>query len=180
MHVVAHAGNEQDKRAVREAHNIHLILADAHGFDEHILFSGGVEDQRDISRRAREAAEKSARRHRPDKYSRVARVPLHPYPVAENRAACVRTRRIDRNNSNAISLPSITGSQPIDKRALPGSGRARHSNDKGPSGIGKNALQEIFRLRIVVFDRRDRAGNGADVSGEYLLGPRFGGCGHRE
>jgi hypothetical protein len=106
-------------------------------------------------------------------------VALHPYAVAENCAACVRARRINRDNSNAIPLRSIAGSQAIDERALPCSGSARHSNHKGPPGVWKNPLQEIFRLRVVVFDRRDRAGNGADVSGAYLLGPRFDGCGHR-
>src|SRR6202043_3992919 len=99
------------------------------------------------------------------------RMALHPYAVTENRAARVWTRRIDRNNSNAIPLPSIIGSQPIDKCAFPSSGRAGHANHKGPPGVGKNPLQEFFCSRVVVLDRRVRAGNSADVSGAHLLGP---------
>ncbi len=72
---------------------------------EHELLSCGIQNQRDIARRARQAAKKSARRHRANKNARVARVALHADAIAQNRAARVRTRRIDGDNPNVISLP---------------------------------------------------------------------------
>ena len=67
------------------------------------------------------------------------------------------------------------GGEAIDERAFARPGRARHANHKGASRKGKNPLQQIFRLRVVVFDRRDGARNGADVSRANLLGPFFDG-----
>ena len=156
LHVVAHARHEQDERAIRKPHDVHFILADAHGFDQHKFVPGGVQNQRHIARRARddslevlevgreverEAAEKPARRHRADENSRVARVALHPYAVAQDRAARVRAGGIDRDNSDVISLPSIASGQPIDERALPSSGRARHADHKGFPGIREKSPQ---------------------------------------
>ena len=135
LHIVAHARHEQDQRAVCETHDIHFILADAHGFDEHVLFSGGVENQRDIARGPREATEKSTRRHRPDENSRIAGVALHAYAVAENRSARVRARGIDGNDANVIPRRSVMCGQTIDQRALSGSGRAGHSNHKRRPGM---------------------------------------------
>jgi hypothetical protein len=103
------------------------------------------------------------------------RVALHPYTVAENRAARVRARRVDGNNSNVIPLRPIVCGQAIDECALSRSRRSGHPNHKSLARVRKNSLDEMFRLRIVILDGRDRTGNGADIASLYLLGPRVDG-----
>ena len=79
-----------------------------------------------------------------------------------------------------ISLRTVMRRQSIDERALPRSRRARHSDHKRVAGVRENPLQEILSPRIVVLNGTNRAGNGADIPGAYLFGPRFSfnECGH--
>ena len=119
-------GTSKTKCAVREAHDVHFVLADAYCFDEDELVSGGVQNQRHIARRPRQAPEKSARRHRTDENARVGGVALHAYAVAENCSARIGTRRIDRNNPHADS-PALDTGQPDDRLACSSPFRARLS-----------------------------------------------------
>ena len=56
LHIVAGAGHEDDDRDVGRADDVHFVLADADRFDDDEALAGGVEHQRDVARRARQAA----------------------------------------------------------------------------------------------------------------------------
>ena len=130
----------RDHVPCREAHNVHLH--NAHGFYEHELFSGSIEDQRESPIAPRQAPEESTHSHRPDKNFRVAGVALHPYAVAENGTTRVRTRRIHRNNSNAI--PLHPNGQPDDRRACSSRpGAPGHSYHEGSPYPEKSVARDF-------------------------------------
>ena len=65
-----------------------------------ILLARGIQHQSDIARGARQAAQKSARRHGTNEDARVAGMSLHANAIAQDRAARVRTRRIEQHQLN--------------------------------------------------------------------------------
>ncbi len=134
LHVVAQAGNEHHQRAVRQAHDIDLILADADRFDEDDVFACCVKQQRNIRGGARQAAEKSAGGHRANENSFVVRVALHANAVAQNRAAGEWAGGIDRDNADRFAFFAITCGEPIDQRALARAGRAGDADHIGAAG----------------------------------------------
>ena len=75
-------------------------LADADGLDENSINAERVEHVGDFARRGGEPAERAARGHRPNEHAGVERDRLHADPVAEQRAAGERRRRIDRDDAD--------------------------------------------------------------------------------
>ena len=103
LHLVAGAGHKRHNRHVGGADDVHFILADADRLDDDDLLSGGVEQQRRVTRRPGEAAQMAARRHAPDEDPLVGGVCLHAKTVAQHGAAGEGTRWIDRNHANRRS-----------------------------------------------------------------------------
>ena len=99
-------GHQHHDRHVGRAHDVDFVLADADGLDEDDVLAGRVEDEGDLARRAREAAEVAARRHAADEHAGVARVRLHADAIAEDRAAAERARRIDRDDADGPAVRS--------------------------------------------------------------------------
>ena len=102
------------------------------------VLAGGVEDERGVAGRAREAAEMAARRHAADEHALVRRMRLHPQSIAEDRAAGERTGGIhgddaDRSSRVRREVPVV---QAIDERALAGAGRAGDADQIGASRAG--------------------------------------------
>jgi hypothetical protein len=96
---------------------------------------------------------------------------LHANAVAKNRAARVRARGIDGDNSHLFSGAAIVRGKTIYQRALPRPGGARDADDVGTACRRENLSQQFFGVRIVVFNRSDSARDAADVSRENLTGP---------
>ena len=86
-------GHQRHDRDVGGPDDVDFVLADADGFDDDDVLAGGVEHERGIAGRARQAAEMAARRHAADEHAVVGRVRLHPQPIAEHRAAGERAGR---------------------------------------------------------------------------------------
>ena len=136
LHVVAEAGNETHERAIGEAHDVDLILADANRFDEMICFAAA----------SRTSATSAVARARPPRNPRVAiermkipsslRVALHANAIAENCAAGVWTGGIDGDDADRFACCAIMCSEAIDERALAGAGRAGDADRyrRGPCG----------------------------------------------
>ena len=80
-------GTSVDDRDVGGADDVDFVLADADGFDDDDVLAGGVEHERGVAGRAREAAEMAARRHAADEHAVVGGVRLHAQAIAEDRAA---------------------------------------------------------------------------------------------
>ena len=82
------------------ADDVDFVLADADGLDDDDVEAGGVEDDRGLGRRPRQAAEMAARRHAADEHAGVFGVRLHAHAIAEDGAAAVRARRIDGEHAD--------------------------------------------------------------------------------
>ena len=71
----------------------------------------GVEQADRLRSGEGETSEVATRRHRTDEHARVGGVVLHPHPVAEDRAAGERRRRVDREHRRleieAAQVPMI-------------------------------------------------------------------------
>src|SRR5262249_61758654 len=100
-----------------------LRLAAANGSDDDTATPRGIEQQRGVGRRPRQAAEMAARRHAADEDSGVARVGLHADAIAEDGAAGERAGGIDGDDSDAHAALAERACDLIVERALAGAGR---------------------------------------------------------
>ena len=119
-----------------------LDLSHPDGLHDHPVVTGGVEQARGLWRRRRQTTQVSACRHRTDEHARVGGVLLHAHPIAENRAARERARRVDGEHADArpviilaltvlpLTILHVTApveercDEPVGERRLAGAGRA--------------------------------------------------------
>ena len=85
--------------------DLDLALAGPDRLDEDEVEADRVEDRAGRPGRRGEAAGVAPRGHRPDEHVAVAGVRLHPDPVAEDRAAGDRARRIDGHDGDRPAGP---------------------------------------------------------------------------
>ena len=104
--------------------------------DDDDVLARGVEDERDVARGAREAAEVAARRHAADEDALVAVMRAHAHAVAENGAAGKRTGGIDGDDADRLAAAAQLRRQPIDERALAGAGRSGDADEIRAPGPG--------------------------------------------
>src|SRR5206468_4911299 len=83
LDIVAHAGDEDHDGDVGQANDVDFILADADGFDQDEVASGGVQKCGDVGGGAGQPTEGAARGHAADVNARVGKVVLHADAVAE-------------------------------------------------------------------------------------------------
>ncbi len=152
--------------------DINFGLSHTYGFYKHKLFARRIQDQGDIAGSSCKSAKRAPRGHGTNENLRVARVPLHANAITQNRAARIRARGIDGNDSDSAPSTAVLRCQTIDQRALARPGRSRYADHKGVPCKGKYFPEQIFRLRVVILDRSDRARNGANVSCANLRSPR--------
>ena len=141
LHIIAHAGNQDHHRDIRQADNVNFILAHAYGFHQHHVLAAGIEHRGHVSGGARQAAQKSARRHAADVDAGVRMVRLHADAIAENRPASVRTGRINRDDAHRLLFLAILARQLIHQRALAAARRAGQSDDARPAAVRKQRFQ---------------------------------------
>ena len=181
LHVVAGAGHEHDDRDVRRADDVHFVLADADGLDDDDVLARGVEDQRRVARRARQAAEMAARRHAADEHAGIAGVRAHADAVAEDGAAGERAGRIDGDDA--------------DRQAGSGGSSAisRSTSVLLPAPGAPVTPTRYARARCCAIELADQRGARRRSSStseiaraiargspaEHALGERSGVCGHR-
>ncbi len=170
LHLVSRARHEGHDRHVGRAHDVHLVLADSHRFDQHDILAGGIEHQRRIAGCARQSAQVATRRHAADEHVRVPRVGLHPDPVAENRPAAVRAGGVDRDHPHGGPPAPIQGGQPIHERALAGAGRPRHAHQMRAPGVREQVPQQGRPAGVLVLDEANRPRDGPDIAGADAIG----------
>lgn len=86
LDLVAEPRRRHHHDRVRCADHVDFVLADADGFDQHQIETGGVEHVDGIQRRRRQAALRAAGRHRADEHAGIARDLAHSHPIAEDRS----------------------------------------------------------------------------------------------
>ena len=143
LHIVAHAGDENHNGDVGEAHDVDFILTDADGLDQDDVAAGGVEHGGDVGGGARQAAQRSARRHAANVNSGVGEMFLHADAVAQNRSAGVGTGWVDGDDSHGVVLLAIEPRQLVDQRALPRSRRAGQPDDASAPAVREQCFQQI-------------------------------------
>ena len=140
------------------------------GLDEDEVEAGRVEHGRGGRRGRREAAGVSARRHRADEHVVVARVRLHPDPVAEQRAAGDRARRIDRDDRDGPAGRPDLGDQRRHERGLAGAGRPGDPDEVRAPGRRVEPPQRGLGDRGPVLDRGQEPRQGEPVAGDGGIG----------
>jgi hypothetical protein len=144
-------------------------LSDTHGFKQHHIEVRRLQHVEHIARRTRQPAEMTASRDRTDEHPLIGEMLLHPNPVAEDRAARVRARGIDRKHRDALALLAIEPNQPIDQGALARAGRARHADHIGVAIMNEDPLEQLERARVSFIDQAARACQGPHLPGSDSL-----------
>src|SRR5579859_1806256 len=90
---------------------------------------------------------------------------LHAYTVSENRAAGVRARGVDGDNSHTVTLLAIKARQVIDQRALPCSRGPRQADHAGPASVREERLEQIGPSGSAILNHGDNARQSPDISG---------------
>ena len=132
-------GREQHQRGVGQAGDLDLALADADGLDQDHVAAGGVEHPQRLRRRPGQAAEVPAGGHRADVDAAVGRVVLHPHPVAEQRAAGERRRRVDREHADPLARRAQPPHQRGGRGRLADARASRSADDLGVAGVAARA-----------------------------------------
>ena len=106
LHFVAHARHEHENRDISGPGDLNFVLPHTDGLNRHDIFPGGVEHEGRVSRRARQTAEMSARRHAADEHTGVLRVRLHAHAITKHGAAAERAGGIDSENAHSAAGPA--------------------------------------------------------------------------
>ena len=157
------ARHENDSRRLRGLHHLDLVLPDAHGFDEHDVEAGRVQDIDGVRGGAGQAAQRAAGRHRSDEDSGIRVELRHSDAVSQDGPAGKGGGRIDSHDPNGLPPTAISLRQALDERGLAGSRRAGQSDDASPARFLEEGAENL-RTPAVAFDRGDRAADGATVT----------------
>ena len=121
--------------------------------DEDDVLPGGVEDEHGLQRRLGEAARVAAGAHRADEHAGVEEVLGEPDPVAEERAAGERARRVDRDHARPSSpRRAHVGDERRDQARLADAGSSGEADDAGAAGAAVEQADELAGRA----DRRSR------------------------
>src|SRR5919197_1980850 len=164
LHVVAHAGYQDQDRDVGEANDIYLVLPHPDGLNQNHVLAGRVEDSGDIRRCGCEAAQIAARRHRANVDAGIAVMSQHADAITENGAAAVRAGGINGDDAHGTLLLPIHACELIDQRAFAGTGRSSKSDDARLAGVWEQFPQHVGGLGDAVFDCADSSCQGTRLA----------------
>src|SRR3989442_8028918 len=97
----------------------------------------------------------ASRGHRSDEDPGVYAHIRHPDSISQDRAARVRRRRINRDDSDRLAVRSERPDEPVDQRALPHPRRAGEADYLSAARVRIDPREGLDRLRFVVLNQRD-------------------------
>ena len=124
----------------------------------------GVEHGRGRDGARGQPAGVAARRHRADEHVAVAGVDLHAHPVAQDRAAGDRARRVDGQHRHRPAAVARLGDQRRHERALARPGRPGHADQVRLAGQRVEHAQRRLPCAGAVLDLGQQPGQRAAVA----------------
>ena len=109
LHLVAQAGHQDHQAHVGGPHDLHLVLAHAHGLDQDHVLPRGREHGEHVAGGGGQAAQVAARGHRPDEHAGVEGVGLHADAVAQDGAAAVGRGGVHGHDPHGLALRAEVG-----------------------------------------------------------------------
>lgn len=164
LHVVAHAGDQDDDGDVGEARDLDFVLANADGFEKEDVFAAGFDQQSDVGGGGGETAERAARGHGARVEAWVAEALLKADAVAEDGAAGEGAGGIDGDDADGSGRRAVVGGEPVDERAFAGSGSAGDADAQAAAGMREAGGEHGGRFGRAVFDERNGAGERAGIA----------------
>ena len=158
LDLVARPRHQRDDGNVGRPDDVDLVLADADRLDQDDVLAAGIEDQRHVAGRSRQAAEVAARRHAADEDARVAGVRLHADAIAENGAAAERAGRIDRDDADRLPAVRIAAISRSTSVLLPAPGGPVMPMRWARPVCGVELTNEVCAGGRLVLNERNRAG----------------------
>src|SRR5689334_9568906 len=149
---------EHDDARVRGARDVQLTLANADRLDEYLLDSKGVEHVGDLTRRGRQTAERSPRRHRPNEDAGIESNGFHTDPIAEQRTAGKGRCRVDGDDADGMSRRAVRGDERRRQCALPRTGRASNADSSRAAESRVKGCEQAFESLTMILDDAHRAG----------------------
>ena len=98
----------------------------------------------------------------------------HAHPVAEQRAARERARRVHGDHGHALAARAILLRELRDERALARAGRAGDADDIRAPRTAEDRTYQIGARAILVFNQGNRPGDRPGVAREHALGESGG------
>ena len=158
-------------------HDRRVALADARGLDDDDIKARDLAGGDRVRQRLADFAAGFTRGKRPhvDAGSRAPRVDrVHADAIAEQRAAALAARRIDRDQRDAELVTLIepqAAYQLIRQRTLPSAPGARDTEHGHLGRVGRLVQRlDEFRVSHVQFERADHPGQCAPAPGQVLVG----------
>ena len=125
----------------------------------------GVEQADRLGGRERQPAEVAAGGHRADEHAAVGGVVLHAHPVAEDRPARERRRRVDREHGDLVARRAHVADDRAGERALARARRAGEADRVGVAGMRRGEPADLAGVGAAALDQRQQPGQRGAVAG---------------
>ena len=166
LDVVAEPGRADDDPGVGERGDARLRLAGADGLDDDAVEAGGVEAVDRRAGRARQPAELAAGGEGTNEGVRMGAVLAHPDPVAEDRAAADRARRVEGEHADRKAALEPGAEEGVDQRRLAAAGHAGDADDARPAGARGERGRRLDGAGQVVVEGAEQPRDRPPVTGE--------------
>ena len=166
---VAPSRVHHDHGGVGRTGDLDFHLTDTNRFEQHPREAGGVEHAHRRRRGERQAAEMTARGHRPDEHASIEEMVAHADSIAEDRTAGVGRRRVNRQHGHLVSCAPGFTDQSIGERALPGTGGTRDADRVGTTAGGPHLFGHGRGIFTALLHDRQEAGERGAITGRRLF-----------
>src|SRR5262249_32192672 len=89
---------------------------------------------------------------------------LHPDPIAQNRPARKRTRRVNRDDADRLTNRAVMQREFVNERGFARAWRARHADSQSAPRSREDRLQNLVRGWGIVLDLGDGGGEGGGIA----------------
>ncbi len=168
LQLVTAAGQHQHHEKIHHAGHLVLGLADADGFHEYHVVTGGLTQQHGLACLLRHAAQCALGRRGTDIRLLAPRQFLHAGFVAENGAPGNRRTGVYREHGNALALLDQVQAKGLDKRRFAHTGHPGNADPDAVARMRQHLFQDILRLLPMgiefALNQRDCFGQGTSVA----------------
>ncbi len=149
LQLVARARQHEEQEEVRHPAHQRLGLAHAHGFYENDFVARCLAEQHRLAGAVRHAAQRIARRRRPDVGQRMVDERLHTRFVAQNAAARPLATGIDRQNGQRFAQQNEVPPESLDEGTFTHTRYARDADTERAARAWQHAIQHPLRQLTV-------------------------------
>ena len=146
------------------AHHVHLVLSDAHGFHDHRVEPGGVQQIDGVLGGPRQSAQGPARGHAADEDPRVRRDAAHADAVPQDGAAAEGRGGVHRQDPDLLTPFQQRPGDLVGQRGFPRSRCPGEAQNRGFAKMGRDLGHERPGLGVAILHPTDGPGQGPRIA----------------